>query len=187
MFLKKRIYLILDSSDEILTVALKNDEKLIYSFSKNCQKQHSKILINVIKKTLSLNNIIFSDLKGIIITSGPGSFVGLRISLTVAKIFSFVLNIPIFTISTLQANSLIGCKNIVLLDAKGNRTYMGVFDENGFLLDNKVINNDEVKKYIKKYKYFKIVCKTNYLQLKKINIIRNNFLKNINYYFVEHL
>ena len=186
MILNNKYYLILDTSDELLTIGLSDGEKLIYSICEYCQKQHSKVLVSTIKKILFLNNIVFDDLKGIIITSGPGSFVGVRISLTVAKIFSFVLNIPIFTISTLRANSIVGCKNIVLLDAKNNRTYIGVFDENGYMLENKIINNEEVEIYINKYNFFKIVCKTDYLQLEKknndITIIRDNFLRNVHYF-----
>ena len=186
MILNNKYYLILDTSDELLTIGLSDGEKLIYSICECCQKQHSKVLVIAIKKILFSNNIVFDDLKGIIITSSPGSFVGIRISLTVAKIFSFVLNIPIFTISTLRANSIVGCKNIVLLDAKNNRTYIGVFDENGYMLENKTINNEEVEIYISKYNFFKIVCKTDYLQLEKKNndvtIIRDNFLRNVHYF-----
>ncbi|MBP5301585.1 MAG: tRNA (adenosine(37)-N6)-threonylcarbamoyltransferase complex dimerization subunit type 1 TsaB [Bacilli bacterium] len=183
----KKYYLILDSSDTTLIVGLKDDKKLIYSICKECPQMHSKVEIHFINEVLKLNKLNFSDLNGIIITTGPGSFVGIRISLTIAKIFSFVLKIPIYSISTLRANSIIGEKNIVLLDAKGDRSYMAIFDENNnYLLEDSLLNNREVKKYINKksVNFIKIVCKSNYLKLKNKNLIltKNNFLKNVDFF-----
>jgi len=90
------MYLIIDtSSSEKVFVALYQGNILISKISYLAKAKQSEKLLEIIDKLLIKNKAKPSQLKGIIVVKGPGSFVGLRVGLTVANIFSYVLNIPI--------------------------------------------------------------------------------------------
>ncbi|MBN1326150.1 tRNA (adenosine(37)-N6)-threonylcarbamoyltransferase complex dimerization subunit type 1 TsaB [Candidatus Falkowbacteria bacterium] len=55
----------------------------------------SEYLLPLIDKLLKKNKIGFTDLKGIIIVSGPGPFTSIRIAVAVANTLSFALKIPV--------------------------------------------------------------------------------------------
>jgi tRNA threonylcarbamoyladenosine biosynthesis protein TsaB len=48
-----------------------------------------------IKETLSRRNYDFQNVQGIVVYQGPGSFTGLRISISVANALAYSLSIPI--------------------------------------------------------------------------------------------
>jgi len=90
------MYLIIDtSSSEKVFVALCQGNILISKISYLAKVKQSEKLLEIIDKLLIKNKAKPSQLKGIIVVRGPGSFVGLRVGLTVANFFSYVLNIPI--------------------------------------------------------------------------------------------
>ncbi|HKX24146.1 MAG TPA: tRNA (adenosine(37)-N6)-threonylcarbamoyltransferase complex dimerization subunit type 1 TsaB [Candidatus Saccharimonadales bacterium] len=58
-------------------------------------RELSKTLHSVIRDELKKNNAELSDLGGIVVYQGPGSFTGLRIGITVANALAHELKIPI--------------------------------------------------------------------------------------------
>ena len=59
------------------------------------QKLGSQVLLPLIVKILKKNKIGFSDLTGINVNPGPGSFTGTRVGVAVANALGFALNIPV--------------------------------------------------------------------------------------------
>lgn len=55
----------------------------------------SQVLLNLITQILKENNLEFSDLSGIEVEKGPGSFTGLKVGASVANALGFSLNIPV--------------------------------------------------------------------------------------------
>ena len=58
-------------------------------------RELSKTLHGVVRDELKKNGAGLTDLKGIVIYQGPGSFTGLRIGITVANALAHELKIPI--------------------------------------------------------------------------------------------
>lgn len=87
--------LIIDTKDQkVITVSLKKDGKVVKSLSKE-NKYGSQVLLPLITKLLDREKMIFKDLKGIQVETGPGSFTGLRVGLSVANTLGFSLGIPV--------------------------------------------------------------------------------------------
>ena len=83
----------------------------------------------MMKDLLDRNNLKPSDLHGIAVGIGPGSYTGLRIGVTAAKGLAYALNIGLITITTgeLLVNS-VGSENgftpVALIDARRNDAYV---------------------------------------------------------------
>src|SRR5438128_1676724 len=77
-----------------IEVALKKDGEVVSSkFAEN--DFGSQVLLNLITDILKENKLEFSDLKGIEIEKGPGSYTGLKVGASVANALGFSLGIPV--------------------------------------------------------------------------------------------
>ncbi len=97
----------------------------------NSNYSHAEKLHVYIEKILTENDISLNQLQAIAISKGPGSYTGLRIGVSAAKGLCYALNIPLISISTLEAlahqvkvdNGYI----IPLLDARRMEVYSAIF------------------------------------------------------------
>ena len=78
------------------------DEVIGLAQSKHENYQHSKLLHTYIDTVLSENNLKPSDLTAIALSSGPGSYTGLRIGAAAAKGLCYANDIPLIAIPTLD-------------------------------------------------------------------------------------
>ncbi len=95
--------LCLETATEVCSVALVVDGK-IADFKEDLNGQsHSKLLTLYIDEVLKENQLKASDLDAIAISGGPGSYTGLRIGVSASKGLAYAADIPIISISSLQA------------------------------------------------------------------------------------
>ena len=122
--------LFIDTHDELITIALKNNEELFVK-TKVSEYAHSVYTMPMIEEIFKENNLNIKDLEKIIVVNGPGSFTGIRIGLSIAKTLAYALNISINTMSSLTAylvsNETNDNKKAVIEDNKGY--YVSVFDK----------------------------------------------------------
>ena len=127
--------LFIDTHDELITIALKNNEDLFIK-TKVSEYAHSVYTMPMIEEVFKENNLNIKDLEKIIVVNGPGSFTGIRIGLSIAKTLAYALNLSINTISSLTAylvsNETNDNKKAVIEDNKGY--YVSVFDK-----DNNIV------------------------------------------------
>ena len=86
--------LFIDSSTEKLRLWLKNDD-FEMNFEKTLGREMAKNILAEIKEFLAENDANWQNLRGICVFTGPGSFTGLRIGVTVANTLADSLKIPI--------------------------------------------------------------------------------------------
>lgn len=94
--------LILDTSSQFLFVNIVIDGLVKYSVMSEGKNNHSDNLLKVIEEGFIQLDLKLSDIDRIVCGYGPGMYTGLRVSLTVAKMFSWTLNIPLYVISSLD-------------------------------------------------------------------------------------
>ncbi len=94
-------YLILDTSSNYLYLFLTNGEK-DYSVVLEGRNNHSEKIMDLISDGLNKLNMEVGSLERIICGIGPGSYTGLRVALTICKMFSWAKDIPLYTISSLD-------------------------------------------------------------------------------------
>lgn len=100
--------LAVDSSTEYLQLALQaGDSVQVRSLNEGLKQmkhiKHSERLMPLLQSLLTEMAILPSELHGIICGRGPGSFMGLRIGMSSLKALSAVLDIPLLSVSTLDA------------------------------------------------------------------------------------
>lgn len=88
------ILLINTKDRNLIKVSLKKDGRIINSLSEE-NKHGSQVLLPLVNKILKTKNLKPEDLTGIEVEKGPGSFVGLRVGVSVANAFGFALKIPV--------------------------------------------------------------------------------------------
>lgn len=127
--------LAIDTSSEVLAVALAREGKIIAEYSSLSKNKHSKRLMPAIVQLLDNVDVKPKDLEKIVVAKGPGSYTGVRIGLSTAKTLAWTLKIPVVGISSLEALSLQVRGRDALIcpffDARRNLVYTGLYDKNG--------------------------------------------------------
>jgi tRNA threonylcarbamoyladenosine biosynthesis protein TsaB len=93
--MKKEIILTIDtSSNETVTVGLVIDGKE-KTVKKTLDKNKAQVVLPIVEELLHSHDLNMSDLTGIQVDRGPGSFTGLRVGVSIANTLGIFLNIPI--------------------------------------------------------------------------------------------
>ena len=159
----KEFYLLLDSSNTSLTVGLAKKNELIDSISYEAWQCQSEHMIPEIDRILEKHRVGKDDINGVVVAIGPGSYTGVRISLTIAKVIGVALGVDVFPVSSLQILKNDQKPSICLENARSNRSYIGVYHNEKCLLPDQIMTNDEVKEYISKHPDYTVCGQTNYL------------------------
>ena len=80
-----------------------NEIKLLGQYFQNNGLTHSRTLLAITESLLRNLDILVDDIDLIAVSSGPGSFTGVRIGVSAAKGFAFGADIPVCGVSTLEA------------------------------------------------------------------------------------
>ncbi|RDC62862.1 tRNA (adenosine(37)-N6)-threonylcarbamoyltransferase complex dimerization subunit type 1 TsaB [Adhaeribacter pallidiroseus] len=97
------IILALDTSTSFCSIALFHDQQLLALSELQIEKSHASHGTVLINQMLNNCSKSFEDIAAVAISSGPGSYTGLRIGTSIAKGLCFSLDIPLIEVSTLHA------------------------------------------------------------------------------------
>ena len=128
-------YLFIDSATATLVVAIVINDEIKYIFNEETGKDMSSTIMIKVAEAFKKTGITPQELDKIFVVTGPGSFTGIRVGLTVAKTMAWSLKVPIVPISSLEviASGTPATNNIALIDARRGFVYAGGYNEN---LDN---------------------------------------------------
>ncbi len=101
-------------------------------------KQHASFLHTAIHNMLKKQNINVKELNAIGVSSGPGSYTGIRVGLAAAKGLCYALNIPLITYNSLELialSTLLIVRDTIalyasMIDARRMEVYAAVYDGN---------------------------------------------------------
>ena len=127
------ISLFLDSSDKKVIVALLSGGKLIDSIIEENDNHLSEKFLPMIERIIAKNQLQIDNIDAIYVINGPGSFTGVIVDVTTAKVMAWGLKKRIIPISELAllATTLTNKKYIVpYIDARRNAVYAGIYDKN---------------------------------------------------------
>ena len=134
----------LDTAHLFLTIVLMDQNKVVDYYMQPCLKKQSENMIVEVDNLLKKHNLTVNDITKLVITSGPGSYTGVRIAMTFAKVLGSICDKEVYTLSTLQLYA--GKKEcMVLLDARANRCYFAKYKDGQPIIKDCIKTNDEIR------------------------------------------
>lgn len=125
------IILAIDTSTNVASCAVMDDDKLLGESMVNSSVTHSQKLLPLISETLDRCKIDIEEIDVFAVANGPGSFTGLRIGVTTVNSLAQAVDKAVIGISTLEAlaqNISTSEKLIVpLIDARRDRSFTAIY------------------------------------------------------------
>lgn len=171
--------LFIDTSSADVSISIVNDNKVLASICKKIPNKHSIYTVDFINKAIVMAGLTPDDIDKILVVTGPGSFTGVRIGVTIAKTYAYIKNIDIIPVSSLKmlALSVEHDYCLCLIDAKHDNYYIGLYDKNNDEVIAEGFNSsDYVLELINKYKPLivssdDIVIGENIIKKQNLNIL----------------
>ena len=130
----------IETSTELCSVALSQGDRCL-AVEENAEgRNHAAMLTTFIEHLLDVNNVSTSQLDAVAVSSGPGSYTGLRIGLSTAKGLCYGGNIPLISVSTLQSMSMgfvrqndVPASSLLcpMIDARRMEVYTALYEKDG--------------------------------------------------------
>ena len=158
------ITLFIDTSNIDVSIALLKDGKVLNKIAKSIPNEHSKYAVSYIDEVLKKSEITPKEVQSIMVVNGPGSFTGVRIGLTIAKVYALLNNIKVILISSLKSLA-IGTEGkyiLSLISARNDNYYIGLYNSDYNDVTSEHFGNIlEINDIINKYEDIKIVSNIN--------------------------
>lgn len=90
------------TATEKAIINLMQNERVLATLTNTETREHAAFVHTAIKKLLQLHGLTLEDLDAIGVTSGPGSYTGIRIGLATVKGLCYALKIPLITYNSLE-------------------------------------------------------------------------------------
>jgi tRNA threonylcarbamoyladenosine biosynthesis protein TsaB len=124
--------LAIDTTNNVLGIAVVDEEKVIGEYITNLKKNHSVRAMPAIERLLSDCDLSPKQLDKIVVATGPGSYTGVRIGVSIAKTMAWSLQIPIVGVSSLEVLAANGrfFQGYIspLFDARRGQVYTGLYE-----------------------------------------------------------
>ena len=125
------MWLGIETSSVVSSVAVMNENQLLGEITIQAGLTHSEQLVPHIQSLLEMARVQKTDLKGIVVASGPGSFTGLRIGMGTAKAMAYALRIPLYGVMTMDslARNIPYTTDIIctVIDAQKKHVYAALY------------------------------------------------------------
>ena len=148
------ISLFLNTFSNYFNAALVKDNTVIDSIYEDYGMDLSKEALYQVSLLLEKNNLTVDDISEIVCVSGPGSFTGLRIGVTIAKTMAYFKNIKLYSTSSLDvlATSVKGDIIVPMIDARRGYVYAAIYDgDYNAIMKESYIKLDDLLEKVKTY------------------------------------
>ena len=130
------LILALETATGVSSVALFRAETLLASIEFHDLKKHAALLTPMIDQLTNGLDLKPADLDAVCISSGPGSYTGLRVGTSTAKGLALSLGIPLLSVGSLEAlawqaqEQAVGLNAAIcpMIDARRMEVYCAIYD-----------------------------------------------------------
>lgn len=118
--------LVFDSSTSTLIIGLLSDTD---NYVACAGSKHNAVILPYIDELLTAHSLFFEDIDALAVVTGPGSFTGVRLGVTVAQGLAAVRHIPLYEINALDITALSHTDEhfVVGIDARNDNLYYGEY------------------------------------------------------------
>ena len=113
------------------------DRGIVASESQPMARGHAEALIPLIARVMKQSDVTFAELDRIAVTTGPGSFTGVRVGLAAARGFGIATGVPVVGVSTLSVYAAPYLASnghapvVAAIDARHDHVFLQVFGPAG--------------------------------------------------------
>ena len=143
------ISLCMDSAYKALVLGLYKDGTLIDGVSIEAFKKQSETIFVELNQLFEKTGLDYKDVDEVIITDGPGSYTGIRIAMTIAKVFCTQMHKTLKCISTMQLFAGMDESANVILDARSKRAYVAHLEKGVAVGKTQILEVDQLEEFIK--------------------------------------
>jgi tRNA threonylcarbamoyladenosine biosynthesis protein TsaB len=127
----------IETATDVCSIALSRNGIVFAEKTAEALLSHASELMPLIDRLLSENKLNPTNLDAVSISSGPGSYTGLRIGVSTAKGLAYALNIPLIAVGSLQAaaigivsSGLAGENDLIvpMIDARRMEVFVAVYN-----------------------------------------------------------
>ena len=180
------ISLFIDTSTSNVSISIIKDGMLLSNVSGDIPNEHSKYATSYVKKVIDDAGIDANDIDKIFVVNGPGSFTGVRIGVTIAKTYGYLINKYITPVSSLKSLAISSNHNgtvMSVISANRNNYYVGIYDsEYNILKEELFIDSNGLVKLMEEYNPYIVSNEYNILSIYKFNKVKLDMEKIVKYY-----
>ncbi len=125
----------LDTSSSYLFAGISVDKKIKNEVKLKLDKELSSFTLPQIKELFTSCNMDPKDIDKIMVVNGPGSFTGIRIGVTIAKIYAYSMKKKIVPLSSLKAMAILKDTSydyiVPMIDARRGYVFGAIYDKEG--------------------------------------------------------
>jgi tRNA threonylcarbamoyladenosine biosynthesis protein TsaB len=125
----------IETSTKICSVAISRDDQVVAWEEKGDSMNHAASLAPMIDGLLKKFGLSSGELGAVSVSSGPGSYTGLRVGSSTAKAMAYSLGIPLIAVPTLESLALAVIERqpsashfLPMIDARRDEVYASLFD-----------------------------------------------------------
>ena len=159
------ILLHIETSTNVCSVALSEDTTCLFSTSNAEGMNHAALLSVFIAEALEVLKPEGKKLDAVAVSSGPGSYTGLRIGVSTAKGLCYGYNIPLIAVSTLEVLTVQALKTVSdtealfcpMIDARRMEVYAAFYNAKGVIqreISADIIDSDSYTEILEKQAVF---------------------------------
>lgn len=142
------ISLCMDSAYKSLVLGLYSDGKLLDGVSIEAFKKQSETIFVELNALFEKTGLDYKDVDEVIITDGPGSYTGIRIAMTIAKVLCTQMHKTLKCISTMQLYAGMDESANVILDARSKRAYVAHIEKGQIIGSTQILEVSELDAYL---------------------------------------
>ena len=180
------ISLFIDTSMANVSISIVKDDKVLSIIQEEIPNEHSKYATSYVKKVIDDAGIDANDVDNILVVNGPGSFTGVRIGVTIAKTYGYLINKDIIAVSSLKSLAISSHRQeIVMSVISANRSnyYVGIYDsEYNEVIQEQFVNGNRLLELINEYKPYIVSNDFNVVGIHKFNKANLDVLEIVKYY-----
>jgi len=128
----------IDTATEKASVGLSLDGVQLAMVENGNQREHAAFVHSAVEQVLDAACRKLAAVDAFAVTSGPGSYTGIRVGLATAKGFCYALSRPLITLNTLQVMTLAAIETVgnqghdtlfcPMIDARRNEVFVAIYD-----------------------------------------------------------
>ena len=180
------ISLFIDTSTINVSISIIKDDKILSLIRKDMPNGHSSYVTKFIKDALDMAHIDANEIDNIMVVNGPGSFTGIRIGVTIAKTYGYLIKKDLTLVSSLKSLAISANKNDIvmsLIPANKSSYYVGVYDSNYEAIEEeKWMKKEDIVTLCNKYNPYIVSNDISVIGKYKINKKELDVLRIVEYY-----